>query len=365
MTSGRQAKKARRTAPAAADSLDRITAERAVRNHHIVPRMYLKQFAGEKLQLSVLGAGVGRLLGTKSTRQVAHKPNFYSLPQYASRAYEPEAVEDHFSRNIERKSAPVLKKLASVGLGELGEITPAERFDISRFVATQFVRTPQARQQLMAPRLMQNMIREFKFISDILGEPTLEAAIRLAGNLPDEIRNTAAYHAGQMAELEPVIGEALSASQWVLLETVDSLVASDNPVCVTTDAYRSDLLANTVWWLPVAPHRVLRIDTSVDANTPYTQDQHYYLAGQLNLMAAYRCESSLYFHPDLAPRDLDGLTDVMATRRASVSAPLVVVLPEFVAALQSHYDFDLGLTPDELALMCEPFAPANGEQMSE
>jgi len=205
-----------------------MTDEQEPRDHHYVPRLYLKGFTGDDGMMTV----VNRKWGTikrKSPRAVFFQRDYYRVED--GEDGRPTAFEDAFAE-LENRAAPVLQRI--IATGTLPSAESSEYALLMNFVALQAMRGPHARRRLDEPRhAFEKLLEHQKQLQEAFGRPgdppnpKVEALQRWVEDEPTTRDHVEALITAATAVLQP-----LAERNWSLIRAGEGalFITSDQPV---------------------------------------------------------------------------------------------------------------------------------------
>ncbi|WP_432973592.1 DUF4238 domain-containing protein [Dactylosporangium sp. CA-233914] len=301
------------------------------RDHHTVPKLYLKGFCGTR------GADKGIVLaryrdgGEKrlTIKEATVEPDFYDTGDGST---PDDSLERWFDRAVEN---PVGELMGAIRNGTLPTVE-SDREAVARFVAAQMVRTIAFRTRMAD---MSSHLGPLLFSMDVLHraiaeDPSLtqdEAALtslqrQIAERAPDEVR-----HPDRQAAMRNMVREGdrlkplLLSMRWLLTYSDRPvLVTGDTPVTAVSGTGEVSFLPMLLpeqheVQIPVTPHRLLTMTPfpALGASSNLSREQ----AILVNESIVRGCSAMVLRRPDMAwPSDL-----VLPSVRASLAPPRVTV----------------------------------------
>lgn len=206
------------------------------KKQHFVPQLLLRQFADAKERLYAYDMSKDRSFPT-TVRDAGHQNHFLTIPALDGKDGPGAYFEKLFQTYEHPAMEAILKIHAGLSTGILKVVGETERKALSRFIALQYLRTPEARTAaLQSEELTKRILAST--IAQANGYNTSDPAIAsilesFSGTRPDDI---ARLH-GELL-LDPALIEdvatKLAAYVWLLAvnRTTAPLYVADNPVSI-------------------------------------------------------------------------------------------------------------------------------------
>ncbi len=201
--------------------------EQEARDHHYVPRLYLKGFAGDDGMLTIIDRRWGSIR-RKSPRAVFWTRDYYRV-EGVEGGGNPTAFEDAFA-NLENKAAPVLRQILSTAT--LPAVGSADYGTLMNFVALQVMRAPHARRRLHeVTRVMKRVLEHQQQLHEAFGPPGPNAKLESLRQHVERERTTG-DHVEALVTAASAILQPLADRNWTLLHAGEGahFITSDQPV---------------------------------------------------------------------------------------------------------------------------------------
>ncbi|MEV8372604.1 DUF4238 domain-containing protein [Kribbella sp. NPDC056861] len=307
------------------------------REHHTVPKLYLRGFCHTKGIAKNMVIARGRTSSDQhlTIKQATVVTDFYSIDG------EPDLLEKLIGDSLENPVGPIMVNLRKGTLPNPG----ADRATLEVFIAFQMVRTVAFRELMIE---LTHHLAPTLFASDVIQEavrtnPSLKDGGFDLAQLAKELapRTPEAYlEASKASIMRNMIREAerlrllLSKMEWHLSHSVEALLVTGDAPVVVTDS--SGTVTNTPQTLPelhevhvpITPHRLLTI-TSIP-RIGHSQELSATMAQVVNQAIARNCTEYVFRRPDM-----DWPSSIVISRaRSHLPAPAVDVRPSNGPATQ-------------------------------
>jgi len=287
------------------------------RNHHLVPKMYLRNFADHNEKLTAVSRQPPHTPHTSTVNNACNQVGFYELPpdeledDHPLRGgIDPETIEAFFSQ-VEGDAVPIIDAM----LAGAFPLPPNDRDTLALFVALQMTRswTYRSRVQqatnLLSPDLIQLSLKEDKIRSFLAaqGESAGRRAVQKFRNemieRPPKITLPQGYLVTSAVKnaLELFLPLIL-ARPWRLLQFgEDVLLTSDQPVGLWSPGLNQPSMGLGVAlmaYLPLNPSTALAIATNGSDKIAYSGPTR---ARQINESVARHAQKWIFHHPGSDP----------------------------------------------------------------